>query len=89
VSADQDPATDGVQAPSARPTLRVISGDATAEEIAAILAIVAARSGGGAPASAADDDRAATWSAHGHAHRHIRAAFTPSRHGWKTSYWPS
>ncbi|WP_088315683.1 acyl-CoA carboxylase epsilon subunit [Kineosporia sp. R_H_3] len=89
MSAGDETATDGAQAPSARPTLRVISGDATPEEIAAILAIVAARSGGGAPPSATDDDRAATWSAHGHAHRHIRAAFTPSRHGWKTSYWPS
>ncbi|WP_088290644.1 acyl-CoA carboxylase epsilon subunit [Kineosporia sp. A_224] len=89
MSTDHDPETDGARSPAARPTLRVISGDATPEEIAAILAIVAARSGGSAPLSGADDDRAATWSEHGRAHRHIRAAFTPSRHGWKTSYWPS
>ena len=72
---------------SDRPVLRVISGDATPEEIAAVLAVVAARSGGG-DAPAPDDAAAQTWSAHGHAHRHIRATFAPSRHGWKTSYWP-
>ena len=70
-----------------RPVLKVISGDATPEEIAAVLAVVAARSGGGS-APVEDDDQAQTWSAHGHAHRHIRAVFAPSRHGWKTSFWP-
>lgn len=70
-----------------RPVLKVISGDATPEEIAAVLAVVAARSGGG-EAPVEDDAQAQTWSAHGHAHRHIRATFSPSRHGWKTSFWP-
>ena len=72
---------------SDHPVLKVISGDATPEEIAAVLAVVAARSGG-AEAPARDDAAAQTWSAHGHAHRHIRAVFAPSRHGWKTSFWP-
>jgi len=71
-----------------RPTLRVVSGDATPEEIAAVLAVVAARSGGARPVAGADADRAGTWAAHGYAHRHIRATFSPSRHGWKTSFWP-
>ncbi len=76
-------------AEGSRPTLRVISGPATAEEIAAVLAVVAARSGGGASAAAgAEADLAQTWSAHGYAHRHIRATFSRSPHGWKTSYWP-
>ena len=57
------------------------------EEIAAVLAVVAARSGGGSD-PVEDDTQAQTWSAHGHAHRHIRAVFAPSRHGWKTSFWP-
>jgi len=34
----------------ARPLLRVVRGDATAEEIAALVAVLAARSGGEAPA---------------------------------------
>lgn len=70
-----------------RPALRVVSGDATPEEVAAILAVVAARS---AAAGAPDggDDTARAWSAHGHAHRNVRGSFSPGRHGWKTSYWP-
>jgi hypothetical protein len=79
-----DPATAG--APR-RPALRVVSGDATPEEVAAILAVVAARSAAGA-AGGSGDDSARTWSAHGYAHRHIRGSFAPGRHGWKTSYWP-
>ncbi len=74
------------------PTLRVVAGDATAEEIAAVLAVVTARGAGRAEAGAdglgADGPGAEEWSAHGHAHRHVRATFTPSAHGWRTSYWP-
>jgi len=79
------------------PTLRVVAGDATAEEIAAVLAVVTARGAGRAEAGAAgpgadgpgaDGPGAEEWSAHGHAHRHVRATFTPSANGWRTSYWP-
>jgi Acyl-CoA carboxylase epsilon subunit len=78
-----DPAT--ADAPR-RPALRVVSGDATPEEVAAILAVVAARAGG-TPAPD-DDGTARTWSAHGYAHRNVRGSFSSGRHGWKTSYWP-
>lgn len=76
-----------------RPVLRVVSGDATAEEIAAVLAVVAARAGGGGDAGPAEPGTAEpgtadAWAARGHAHRTVRASFTPSRHGWKTSFWP-
>jgi hypothetical protein len=86
---------------TARPALRVVSGDATPEEIAAVLAVVSARrrgpagagaavgAGAGAGAGAAHDrDGVDTWAAHGFAHRHVRAWFAPSAHGWRTSYWP-
>jgi hypothetical protein len=71
---------------SERPVLRVVSGDATPEEIAAIVAAVAAAAGGEAPAGAASP--ASLWSAPGCAHRNVRATFTPGPHGWRTSFWP-
>ena len=39
-----------VEEAPARPLLRVVKGDPTPEELAALIAVVAARSGGGAPA---------------------------------------
>jgi hypothetical protein len=89
VSDRKGPDRDGGAGPvdaGGRPVLRVVSGDATPEEIAAVVAAVAA---------SATDDRTppaprptSIWSAHGYAHRHIRATFTPSPHGWRTSFWP-
>jgi hypothetical protein len=69
---------------SERPVLRVVAGDATPEEIAAVIAAVAAVP----PAEPADPPAASLWAVHGHAHRHIRATFAPSRDGWRTSFWP-
>jgi hypothetical protein len=76
-----------VSATGERPVFRVIAGDATAEELAAVVAAVAASglAGGGAPA---DDGTTSIWAARGYGHRHIRATFTPSPHGWRTSFWP-
>ncbi len=71
----------------ARPVLRVVRGDATPEELAALVAVLAA-AGGGAAAPEEDDGTTSTWSAHGYAHRHVRATFASSAHGWRTSYWP-
>ena len=68
------------------PVLRVVSGDATPEEIAAVVAAVAVSAG--APAAPAPPETTSIWSAHGYAHRHIRATFAPSRDGWRTSFWP-
>ncbi len=74
---------------SARPVLRVVSGDATPEEIAAVVAAVAAAPAAG-PVDAPADSAGTTsrWGAPGHAHRSIRASFAPSRDGWRTSFWP-
>lgn len=69
-----------------RPLLRVISGEATEEEVAAVLAVVLARSGGSAPEP--EPERASTWAAPGARHRGVRGVFTPGRDGWRTSYWP-
>jgi hypothetical protein len=71
----------------ARPTLRVIRGDATPEEIAAVLAIVAARSQVVA-AELADPADTSVWASPDQAHRGVRARYASSRHGWRTSYWP-
>jgi hypothetical protein len=70
-----------------RPLLRVIRGDASDEELAAVVALLAAASGGDG-AGTPDDGTVSTWSAHGYAHRNIRATFASSAHGWRTSYWP-
>lgn len=70
-----------------RPMLRVIRGDASPEEVAAIVAVLAAASAED-DVDAADDGSVSTWSAYGYAHRNIRATFASSAHGWRTSYWP-
>ena len=72
--------------PGERPTLRVIRGDATDEEVAAIVALLAARGGGGdeTPRHTA----ISVWSAKGFGHRHVRGVFHTGRHGWRTSFWP-
>jgi hypothetical protein len=70
-----------------RPTLRVISGDATPEEIAAVLAIVAAR-GQAVVEERRDPSDTSTWAQPAHGHRGVRGRFHASRHGWRTSYWP-
>jgi hypothetical protein len=70
-----------------RPVLRVVSGDATAEEIAAVVAAVAASSVPGTEVAAAPA-AASLWAARGCAHLNIRAADTASAHCWRTSFWP-
>ena len=72
---------------SARPTLKVISGDAAPEEIAAILALVSAREAEVAHEVAAHQDTS-VWAAPEHTHRGVRERFAGGQHGWRTSYWP-
>ena len=72
---------------SDRPVLRVVSGDATPEEIAAVVAAVAASTVVEA-AGPAGSATTSVWAARGQAHRNIRATFTPSPDGWRTSFWP-
>jgi hypothetical protein len=72
-----------------RPSLRVVSGDATPEEIAAVVAAVAAAvPDGDGHASAGQAGTTSTWAAPGWGHRQIRAIFAPGPHAWRTSFWP-
>jgi hypothetical protein len=68
-----------------KPLLRVISGDATEEEIAAVLAIVLARSGGD---TEPEPEQTSTWATPSVGHRGVRGQFAVGRDGWRTSYWP-
>ena len=67
--------------------LRVVAGDATPEEIAAVVAAVAA-------ATSTDGEQppaprtASVWSLPGHAHRQVRGTFGPGPDSWRTSFWP-
>jgi hypothetical protein len=74
--------------------LRVVAGDATPEEIAAVVAAVAAatsegtRAAGDSPGAARAPTQASIWSAPGYGHRNMRASFAPGPDGWRTSFWP-
>jgi hypothetical protein len=63
------------------PLLRVVRGDPTPEEIAALVAVV---SGLGAPA-AAPPRRTPEWRAH---HRKVRATYRHGPSGWRSSGLP-
>jgi len=78
---------DAGRADGGRPTLRIISGDATDEEIAAILALVSAR-GAAEIAEQAAARPASVWSAPAGVLRRPRAAGPDRPDGWRTSYWP-
>jgi hypothetical protein len=73
----------------ARPTLRLVAGDATPEEIAAVVAAVAAAvpDADGAR-TAGDEGSTSIWGSPAWAHRQVRATFTPGPHAWRTSFWP-
>jgi hypothetical protein len=64
-----------------RPLLRVVKGDATAEEVAALVAVLAGLGGGEAPARR----RVPEWSAH---HRRTRASVAHGPGGWRSSGLP-
>ena len=63
-----------------RPLLRVVNGDATPEEIAALVAVFASL-GGEAPAPR----RTPEWSAH---HRKVRTTLPHGPGGWRSSGLP-
>ena len=68
-----------------KPLLRLISGDATEEEIAAVLAVVLARSGGD---TEPEPEQTSTWAVPSVSHRGVRGQFAAGPDGWRTSYWP-
>ena len=67
---------------SERPLLRVVKGDATPEEVAALVAVVAALGSarGGQPPR-----RTPEWSAH---HRKLRRSLAHGAGGWRSSGLP-
>ena len=66
-----------------QPPLLVVKGDASAEEVAALVAVLqglaAASTGGDAPKPRSE------WSSH---HRKVRTPLTPGRGGWRASALP-
>jgi hypothetical protein len=71
----------GEAAAEQRPLLRVVRGDATPEEIAALVAVVASL---GAP-EAPPKPRRPEWNA---PHRLVRRTLHPGRGGWRASALP-
>ena len=66
-----------------RPPLRLVRGDASPEEVAALLAVLSAASGG-------EDEKPAPrhtsqWSSPG---RSVRRPLTPGPGAWRASAWP-
>ena len=78
-------------APEMRPALRVVSGDASSEEIAAVLAAISSGLAAvpdavsGAPPGTLTTS---TWVSSAWAHRQVRPTFTPGPDAWRTSFWP-
>ena len=79
------PAADGSRSPA--PYLRVVHGDATPEEVAALVAALAAVAT--ARASAAAEDKPKRLSAWTDRSRLLRPAVHPSPGGWRKSALPS
>ncbi|MDF1602977.1 acyl-CoA carboxylase subunit epsilon [Nocardioides sp. YIM 152315] len=67
--------------PEGGPVLRIVNGDATPEEVAAIVAVLSAA---GSPRAAAPRP-VAEWSAH---HRTVRRALPHGPGGWRSSALP-
>ena len=67
--------------PETQPVLRVVRGDATPEEIAALVAVIGALGGGEAQAPR----RTPEWSAH---HRKVRSTLPHGPGGWRSSALP-
>jgi hypothetical protein len=67
--------------PPQRPILRIVKGDATPEEVAALVAVVAAI----ASAGTAPRRRTPEWSAH---HRKVRSTLPHGPGGWRSSALP-
>jgi hypothetical protein len=77
------------RAGEAHRTLRVVTGDASPEEIAAIVAAVAASApDADRDASAAHAATTSVWASRTSAQRQLRATFGPGPHAWRTSFWP-
>ena len=79
-SEEVEESVDGAAAPS-KPLLRVVKGNPTAEELAALVAVVAARSAGG---TTMKKPLRSEW---GHPARAVRGAHRPGPDAWRRSAW--
>ncbi len=77
------PAPEPVETPAHAPVLRVVKGDLTPEELAALVAVVAARNN--AAAHAAAGSKPAPRSEWGHPARQVRAPHTFGPDQWRRS----
>jgi hypothetical protein len=73
-------AEEAAEQPS-KPLLRVVKGNPTAEELAALVAVVAASSAAGAPAKPKPRSE---W---GHPARAVRGPHRPGTDAWRRSAW--
>ena len=69
--------------PEGRPLLRIVKGDPTAEELAALVAVLEATASGGPTAAARRP--VSQWAA---AHRRLRTTFPSGPSGWRASAMP-
>ena len=66
---------------ASKPLLRIVKGDLTEEELAALIAVVAARSAAGTPVK---KPLRSEW---GHPARAVRGAHRPGPDAWRRSAW--
>ena len=76
-----DPVEPAETAEPQRPLLRIVNGDATPEEVAAVVAVFASMGGAERP----PPRRTPEWSAH---HRKVRASYPSGPGGWRSSGMP-
>jgi hypothetical protein len=76
--------TEGLEAPARQPLLRVVKGDPTPEELAALVAVVAARNAAAAAASGEEPRSRSQW---GHPVRQHRPAHRFGPGQWRASAW--
>jgi hypothetical protein len=67
-----------------RPTLRVVSGSPTAEELAVLTAVMAATTAAGDEAGAPERNRRGRWADPAAAHRR---PLLPGPNGWRAAAW--
>lgn len=73
------------QQPAARPRLRIVNGDPTPEEVAALVAVLSARAAAAAAAAPEPTQRRSVWAAH---ERRMRRPVHPAPGGWRASAFP-
>ena len=77
-----DAVTTRPRRPQQPPLLRIVKGDPTPEEVAALVSVVSAMAAGAAEAAAKDKAPKPEWSAH---HRKLRATHRHGAGAWRNS----